>query len=316
MVVFSIIVPVYNVEKYLNRCLNSILNQSFNDFELIIVDDGSTDNSLTICKQFSTLYNNVEVIHKNNGGLSSARNVGLTRASGKYIIFIDSDDFISSNMLFDCYNILSHDENIDILNFGYNKITDKGDLISIHSYYNAELTVRDALIELLMDCNINSFAWSNIYKRELFEEIHFPINTYYEDKYTTYRIYDKAKKIMVIPTLYYNYVVRVGSICNETRLPNIVKGLVDNAFALLEQYDFAVKRGLNEVLLHLENRINVTLVSMIRTLYKHRCYDEIQKVYNKISEFHYQNIFHAEIIFFLRRKCLYSYLMFIYRLLK
>lgn len=316
MVVFSIVVPVYNVEKYLNRCLNSILNQSFNDFELIIVDDGSTDSSLTICKQFSTLYSNVEVIHKNNGGLSSARNVGIDRASGKYIIFIDSDDFISSNMLFDCYNILSHDESIDILNFGYNKITDKGDLISTHSYYNSELTVRDALIELLMDCNINSFAWSNIYKRELFEGIHFPINTYYEDKYTTYRIYDKAKKIMIIPTLYYNYVMRVGSICNETRLPNIVKGLLDNAFALLEQYDFAVKRGLNEVLLHLENRINVTLVSMIRTLYKYRCYDEIQKVYSKISEFRYQNIFHTEIIFFLRRKCLYSYLMFIYRLLK
>lgn len=316
MVTFSIIVPVYNVEKYLEKCINSILNQSFSDYELILVDDGSTDNSLSICEYFVALNDKVNVIHQNNGGLSSARNVGLNKASGKYIVFIDSDDFVSLNMLSNCYNILSCDEKIDILNFGYRKVTEDGNLICNRSYDKPDLTVREALIEILMDRNINSFAWSNIYKRELFKDISFPVNTYFEDKYTTYRIYDRAKKVIVVPEQYYNYLVRPGSICNEKQLSKIIKGLLDNGFALLEQYNFAVQKDLNEVFRDLGHRINATFVSMLRTLYKYKYYNEIQIVYERLLEFQFSSFFNNELIFFLHYNKIYSFLMCIYRIFK
>lgn len=316
MVTFSIIVPVYNVERYLSKCILSILNQSFSDYELILVDDGSTDNSSSICDYFVASNDKVKVIHKNNGGLSSARNAGLIKASGKYIVFIDSDDFISLNMLSNCFNILSQDAKIDILNFGYRKVNEDGNLICIKSYDKPDLTVREALIEVLMDRNINSFAWSNIYKKELFEGINFPVNTYFEDKYTTYKIYDRAKKIVVVPEQYYNYLVRPGSICNEKQLSKIIKGLLDNGFALLEQYNFAVKKDLNEVFSDLCHRINVTFVSMLRTLYKYKYYNEIQIVYERLLEFQFSIFFNNELILFLHYNKIYSFLMSIYRIFK
>ena len=118
----SIIVAVYNVEKYLKRSLDSILNQSYKNIEVIIVNDGSTDNSRNICEKYAELYSNIKVIHKENGGLSSARNIGIENATGEYIGFVDSDDYISSNMFEEMYNrIIESDSDIAISSFNYVK---------------------------------------------------------------------------------------------------------------------------------------------------------------------------------------------------
>ena len=110
--IISIIVPVYNVEEYLQRCIDSILNQRFKDFELILINDGSTDNSLKICKEYSLSDSRVKVINKENGGLSSARNAGINIAKGKYIGFVDSDDWINEEMYQTLYNLLQEYQNI------------------------------------------------------------------------------------------------------------------------------------------------------------------------------------------------------------
>ncbi|MCC3356088.1 glycosyltransferase [Bacillus sp. REN16] len=112
---FSIIVPVYNVDNYLRQCIDSIISQSFNDYELILVDDGSTDQSPAICDEYANNNNKIRVIHKLNGGLSDARNVGIKNATGEFIIFVDSDDYIISNTLNNFYLILKNDYYADVL---------------------------------------------------------------------------------------------------------------------------------------------------------------------------------------------------------
>lgn len=126
---FTIIVPVYNVEKYLDTCVNSILNQSFTDYELILVDDGSKDKSSEICDKYEKLDKRIKVIHKINGGLVSARKEGAKIASGDYIINIDSDDFIVSNYLQTIYNELENNNYPDMMAIGYRRVNDSGELI-------------------------------------------------------------------------------------------------------------------------------------------------------------------------------------------
>ena len=171
---FSIIIPVYKVEKYLNQCVDSVLSQTFNDYEIILVDDGSPDNSPLICDEFSASNSRVKVIHKPNGGLSSARNAGLDIAKGKYIIFLDSDDYWC-----DCYCLekLSNElknEEIDIIIFGMKKYyqTDNkfgGERIPKTFYKN--VSSNDKTTHVLMQNNeYMACAWDKLIKRSLIEK--------------------------------------------------------------------------------------------------------------------------------------------------
>ena len=168
----SIIIPVYNVEKYINKCLESVINQTYRNLEIILVDDGSEDKSGKICEEISIKDNRIRVIHKENGGLSDARNIGLDNSNGEYIAFIDSDDFIERDMIeFLYYNINKYDADISICS---NYIFDEEECIDNSTKEIKVYNRLEILKEVLLDEKIRSYAWNKMYKRDLFYNIIFP----------------------------------------------------------------------------------------------------------------------------------------------
>lgn len=210
MVAISVIVPVYNVEDLLSKCLDSILNQSFKDFELLLIDDGSKDKSGSICEEYAKKDSRIIVYHKENGGLSSARNFGVGRALGDYITFIDSDDFIDKSMLEILYNNMI-DNNVDLSITGVRDIYD-GKLSIDADREKMLLNSEETLKLMLMGKKINVYAVSKLYKRSIFEDIKYPIGKAYEDSYIIVDILKKCSTVFVDTIPQYNYYHRADSI--------------------------------------------------------------------------------------------------------
>ena len=210
----SIIVPVYNVEKYVEKCINSIINQTYKNLQIILVDDGSKDNSGKICDEFKLKDNRIEVIHKNNGGLSDARNAGLKLAKGDYIGFVDSDDYIEADMYETLYNLIKkNNSDISIVSFYemYN-----GKVIGVRkSNELLEFSKIEAIKELLIDTRIQSYAWNKLFKKSLFENIEFPTNKNFEDIATTLLLFEKANKVTLLEEPKYYYLRRDDSIIGD-----------------------------------------------------------------------------------------------------
>lgn len=209
----SIIVPVYNVEKYLNKCVDSILNQTFKEFELILVDDGSPDNSGAICDQYAEKDSRVRVIHKENGGLSSARNAGIEVAEGKYIGFIDSDDYIAEDMYELLYNNIIK-ENADLSVCGIYDVYE-GKQVVEKKRIRATATAMEAMVLIFEGNNISVHAVNKLYKREIFEAIRYPLGKYHEDSFVIVDILDKCKTVVIDSVQKYYYVHRAESINTE-----------------------------------------------------------------------------------------------------
>ena len=209
----SIIVPVYNVEKYLDHSLSTIKNQTFTDWECILVDDGSTDASPLICDRFSQEDKRFRVIHQKNSGVSVARNIGLDNARGKYISFVDPDDWCEKNYL-ETFHTLITKYDADIVQCGFTRefvsfsrkkhLTDKERVID-----------RDEAIHLLLKpSGIPSLLWSKLYKRDVITE-KFPEGKTYEDAYTMPAWFKNVKKVVLSPELIYHYRMRGGSITKK-----------------------------------------------------------------------------------------------------
>ena len=200
----SIIVPVYNVEEYLDRCIQSVLNQSYKNIEIILVDDGSTDKSLEICNKYKK-ETKIKVFHKKNGGLSSARNFGMKKIKGKYIYFLDSDDYISINTIEILYNSLKNN-NGDISCakelFVYDSVTN---LEANKDFGVINYTSENALESILYMNGISNSACNKLYKKELFNNIIFPEGKLYEDLGCIYKVIGKANKIVFNNVFLYNY---------------------------------------------------------------------------------------------------------------
>ncbi|MBC5624031.1 glycosyltransferase [Clostridium sp. NSJ-49] len=212
----SIIVPIYNVELYVERCIESILNQSLSDFDLILVDDGSTDKSGEICEGYAKKDSRIQVIHKKNGGLSSARNAGIEIAQGKYIAFVDGDDFIHKDMYKILYDkIIQNDSDIVICEF--KKVYNKTDVIdTIENTKSIELNNIDALHMLYSDKGAEfTVAWNKIYKKELFDEVRYEEGKIHEDEFIAHKLLYKAQKITYVSKQLYNYIQREDSIINS-----------------------------------------------------------------------------------------------------
>ena len=210
----SIIVPVYNVEKYLKRCIDSILNQSFTNFELILVDDGSTDNSGKIIDEYAIKDERIKVIHKENGGQGSARNRGLDIAKGNYIGFVDSDDWIHKDMYKCMYQIISED-NTDIVQVGHNTVEEytEDKRCNIN---DLNIICIDNIIEKFADCNSFEilpliFPVNKLYRRELWKNLRFPEGKFAEDLRIIYKIYDITTKYKIIDYNFYNYYMSPNS---------------------------------------------------------------------------------------------------------
>ena len=221
----SIIVPIYNVEQYLDRCIQSILNQTYQNLEIILVDDGATDCSGAIADSYAAKDKRIKVFHKENGGLSDARNYGLEHVTGDYILFIDSDDFIV-NIMCERLITVASSNNADIVSCNY--YIDRGDDdISIHTMSVQDdkrtFTGMDMLRYYLLktepfDLNV---VWNKIFKLDLFngvEPVRFPKGRVQEDNFTIFRLFLNANSIVTVNEPLYYYVQRAGSImANFTR---------------------------------------------------------------------------------------------------
>lgn len=207
----SVIVPVYNVEQYLSRCVDSLLAQTYHNLEIILVDDGSTDNSGAICDLYSKKDKRISVIHKKNGGLSDARNVGIDLANGSYIGFVDSDDWIAQNMLETLlHNMIYYEADVSICRFKFTA-DEKEKEVAVQN----ETRIYDkyqAIDAMFIDKVFASHACNKLYKAHLFDNIRFPIGKIYEDQFTTYKIIWAANKIVYTNKQCYYYFIRNDSI--------------------------------------------------------------------------------------------------------
>lgn len=208
----SVIIPVYKVEQYLHKCIDSVINQTYSNLEIILVDDGSPDNCGMICDEYSPKDSRIRVIHKGNGGLSDARNAGLDIATGDYIGFVDSDDYIASDM----YEILlknAQKNGADISLCGYYNEYEGG-IIKNNCSVNEQkvLTASDGLKEVIYSKKYGIMAWTKLYKKELFKNVRYPKGHVCEDVYVIGDIFENVKIAVFDTTPLYYYVHRNDSI--------------------------------------------------------------------------------------------------------
>ena len=224
----SVIVPVYNTEKYLERCLLSLIDQNIDQkYEIIVINDGSTDSSLEIAEEIAECYENVKVYSRGNGGMSAARNTGLEHARGKYIAFVDSDDYVEKSYLSKMYET-AESSGADIVCCNFRCVDEDGEPAGIDGILKHRPGVFDSkkmLSSLLLDVTMRSFVWNKLFRRGLFTDynIKFPVGKYYEDLRTLPRLFRHSKKIAVVGGVLYNYVQRSGSITGNMTVEKVFK---------------------------------------------------------------------------------------------
>ena len=232
----SIIVPVYQVEKYISQCIESVLNQTFKDFELILIDDGSKDNSGIICDSYAAKDDRIAVIHTNNNGAATARNIGLQRASGRYIAFLDGDDYLAENMIERLYGEIENSEYDVVVSDFLNILPDEKDNFSLQL---KEKTVsgREVLEHLKNEKNYGvwTIVWNKIYKREVLKNIRFPDGKYFEDEFFSDKLYLNSNKIHIIPDVLCYHRVLASSTMNTQRTENYLD-LIDALKERMEIY--------------------------------------------------------------------------------
>lgn len=252
----SVIIPVYNVELYIERCLESIINQTYKNLEIILVNDGSTDKSGTICDEYALKDSRIRVIHQKNGGLSSARNRGLDIATGEYIGFVDSDDWISTDMYQTLLTIALKYE-VDIVECGVQQVYCYKDF-----FYEDNIEINedkiflsnniDALNEELKWGKFTAIACNKLYKSNLFSTHRYPIGKIHEDEYLTYKLLYSAVKLASIKDikLYYYLQERQGAITSKFTEKNL-----DIYDAYKEKLIFFYSNNLQEVYKNMINNL-------------------------------------------------------------
>lgn len=228
----SIIVPVYNAKDYLRRCLDSILAQTYTDWEAVLIDDGSTDESGKICDEYASKDNRFKVFHRENKGVSAVRNAGLASASGEYIAFIDSDDFVHKDMLKCQYQMLK-DNNADLAITGYGFAYDN---TVANVSVNEKLQVLDSegAINKILENQQFCSPWTKLYKKKLFENVKYPEGEIYEDLMTAFEIFMAAKIIVYQNIPFYNYF----QACESITRSEFNYSKLDEVKALKKQYEF------------------------------------------------------------------------------
>lgn len=228
----SIIVPVYNVESYLAQCIESLINQTYKNLEIILIDDGSTDKSGEICDLYKDKDNRIKVIHKQNGGLSSARNTGLDIARGDYIGFVDSDDFIDITMYEKLYlQIENNDADMikcNLIEFKNNQVPKN--IVStgkITTYTREEAIYNFINKEYSYNKHFKVVVWDALYKKDLLEDIRFPEGLLYEDGYVSPKLFFKSKKLLHLDDFLYYYRINDKGIMSKGLTQQSLKSIDD-----------------------------------------------------------------------------------------
>lgn len=231
----SVIVPVYKVEPYLRRCLDSIVNQSYANLQILLVDDGSPDSCGAICDEYADRDSRIQVIHKQNGGLSSARNAALERSIGDWIAYVDSDDWIEQDMF--AYLLQNAEEaGADVAVCGhYEDYRNRSLKVGVDCPLTLDATA--GIEQLLLDREIHNYVWDKLWKRELMEGIRFPEGRNFEDISTSYRAFEKAGRILCLPEAKYHYIQRSDSIVGNISL----KSKLDYYYAVSERRERLLK---------------------------------------------------------------------------
>lgn len=234
----SIIVPVYNIEKYIKKCVESILGQTYRNFEVLLVDDGSTDASKKYCEEFEKKDSRIRRIRKENGGLSSARNTGLDYARGDYIFFVDGDDYLEPGMLNSVMKEFE-DRSVDAVIFGW-YIEYGGHRKRGNYQYNEGYIAPEEGIKLLLDRKgCQSFAWNKVFRRQVWGTIKYPHGRFYEDIFTTWKLISRCDNISVLCAPLYVYVQRGDSISHKISMEKALdyyEGTLERRQALKEAY--------------------------------------------------------------------------------
>ncbi len=220
-VTISVIIPVYNVEKYLPKCLDSVISQTYKQLEIIIVDDGSTDNSGIICDEYALRDNRIIVFHQVNGGLSAARNTGLDIAKGEYVMFVDSDDYVEPTFCEKPLRIAIR-EQVDIVSFGYFQIGKQSTIVNKTNKPRIVRSSEAIKISITLDDVIHGYVWNKLYNRNLFDEIRFPIGRTFEDQGVNYLLYNSANFIYISDVVLYHYCRRDNSISKAYYSPKCI----------------------------------------------------------------------------------------------
>ncbi len=256
----SIIIPVYNAKKYLDRAVKSVLCQKFSDFELILVDDGSQDGSDLVCDEYSNA-DKIRVLHKRNGGISAARKDGVRMAKGKWISFVDADDWIENDFLWQLVN--ASNDNIDIVTGNY--VIEKG-ADTIKKYNDGEMQTYEseaAIEQMFADKYFNWSGCGKLYRTELFDEEYFNLDapkTYGEDTFMNWKLFQKARKVCFIPISGYHYCTNSGSVTQS--------GFKEGQFEYFDIWEeiakWAIEKGNNSIL---KNLIVVMIWGTVNYLY-------------------------------------------------
>lgn len=210
----SVVVPIYNVEQYLDRCIESIVSQTYTKLEIILVDDGSPDNCPKMCDEWAKKDKRIKVIHKENGGLSDARNAGIDISKGEYITFVDSDDYVENNYVEFLYqNLVTYDADISM---GKQYVRYPNKTVNTSTNKVHVLNAHDCFDKLLYGEDFDVSAWAKLYKTNLFNNVRFPEGRVFEDSATTYKLIDKSKIVVLNSKPIYNYIIRKSSISNNT----------------------------------------------------------------------------------------------------
>lgn len=252
MPLISVIVPVYKTEKYLQKCVDSILNQTYQNLEVFLVDDGSPDNCPKVCDSYAEKDNRVKVIHKENGGLSSARNSALDLATGDLISFVDSDDWLELEAYEKLISFMLK-ENLDIVFMTANRISDNAIPEMDFEYYpDKSVVCADEVFKKVLQDEIGSQVWMKIYKKHIWKDIRFPVGRIYEDIAISQFVFSNAKgNIGFLNTPLYNYLINNEGISlsfNPKKAYHIYLGMKDH-------YDFAIENKYPEATKCLYNTV-------------------------------------------------------------
>lgn len=306
----SVIVPIYKVEQYLDKCITSIVNQTYKNLEIILVDDGSPDNCPTICDKWKEQDNRIVVIHKENGGLSDARNAGLDICKGDYIAFVDSDDYIHEKMYETLIKVLL-EKNCDIVQCDFLRVTEDQHLNNESlQYMIKEYNTKEALYSLINENPLKQVVWNKLYRRYIFDTLRFEAGKLNEDDFFTYQAFDKCKKVCSINTFLYYYLVRNTSIMGEEF--NIRR--LDGLEARMNRYNFLKEKYIDlasndkkilwfyimyvyQKVLHIENQEEKKKAKiLIKKSFKYLKTDNIKFVLNlKESVWHRFSIFSLDL---------------------
>jgi len=271
----SVIVPIYKVEKYMDKCVDSIVNQTYKNLEIILVDDGSPDNCPKLCDEWAKKDERIKVIHKENGGLSDARNSGLDICTGDYLMFVDSDDYLDTTICEKLLNLLkSHDADFSMsgvqIIFENQQLVNSINEINIKSYDCKNLQYEFKVPYLMT-------AWAKLYKKEIFNNIRYPKGKLHEDEFIIHEILGESKKCVISNEPLYYYLQRDNSIMStksEKNVQHILEAYTNRIEYLNEKYSYNKSQNYNYML------------TLLRNFYLSRCLTKSSKniIFEKFKE--------------------------------